>query len=103
MKQRRKITVIFKLQFVEKGIKTMERKEFLLICQKNAISGEELVTYGGVKYHPISYAIRFDKLGKAKHTAVLHSVKADSILDVSLEDVEPETLTFFQQNCIMKL
>nr|DAG26960.1 MAG TPA: hypothetical protein [Caudoviricetes sp.] len=36
----------------------------------------------------ISYAIRFDKLGKAKHTAVLHSVKADSILNVSLEDVE---------------
>ena len=57
--------------------------------KKNAISGEELVTYDGVKYHPISYAIRFDKLGKAKHTAVLHSVKADSILNVKLEDVEP--------------
>lgn len=67
----------------------MERKEFLLICQKNAISGDELVTYDGVKYRPISYAIRFDKLGKAKHTAVLHSVRADSILNVSLEDVEP--------------
>lgn len=67
----------------------MERKEFLLICQKNAISGEELVTYNGIKYRPISYAIRFDKLGKAKHTAVLHSVKADSVLNVSLEDVEP--------------
>lgn len=67
----------------------MERKEFLLICQKNAIIGDELVTYDGVKYRPISYAIRFDKLGKAKHTAVLHSVKADSILNVNLEDVEP--------------
>lgn len=67
----------------------MERKEFLLMCQKNAISGEELVTYDGVKYRPISYTIRFDKLGKAKHTAVLHSVKADSVLNVSLEDVEP--------------
>ena len=77
------------LQFVEKGVKVMERKEFLLICQKNAISGEELVTYDGVKYHPISYAIRFDKLGRAKHTAVLHSVKADSVLNVKLEDVEP--------------
>ena len=43
----------------------MERKEFLLICQKNAISGDELVTYDGIKYRPISYAIRFDKLGKA--------------------------------------
>ena len=67
----------------------MERKEFLLICQKNAISGEELVTYDGIKYRPISYAIRFDKLGKEKHTEVLHSVKDDSILNVRLEDVEP--------------
>ena len=65
----------------------MSSKEYLQQAQK---SDDALrIVLKSRQYHPISYAIRFDKIGRAKHTAVLHSVKADSILNVKLEDVDP--------------
>lgn len=61
-----------------------DMEKFIHKHKKGAGNGER------TKFAPRrSYAIRFDKLGNAKHTAVLHSVKADSILNVKLEDVEP--------------
>lgn len=76
----------------------IERNEFLRMCQrvsvlKNGICGikenapDELkVIYNGIAYYPVSYELSFDN-GKPTHTAILHDLKANSIMNVNLEKV----------------
>ena len=76
----------------------IERNEFLQMCQKvsvlkNGIGGikenvlnELKVIHNGIAYYPVSYELSFDN-GKPTHTAILHDLKANSIMNVDLEKV----------------
>ena len=77
----------------------IERNEFLQMCQKvsvlkNGVCGikenvpDELkVIYNGIAYYPVSYELSFDDKGNVRHTAILHDLKANSIMNVNLERV----------------
>ena len=77
----------------------MDRKLYLELCQrvsllKNGICGikenvpDELkVIYNGIAYYPVSYELSFDDKGNVRHTAILHDLKANSIMNVNLERV----------------
>lgn len=76
----------------------MDRTEFLQMAQKvsvlkNGICGikenvpDELkVIHNGIEYYPISYELSFDN-GKPTHKAILHDLKANSIMTANLERV----------------
>jgi hypothetical protein len=77
----------------------MDRKEFLQICQKvsvlpettmymkTSIPPELTVLYEGIQFYPTGYEMTF-KQGISQHTAILHDMKAHSIMKVDLERVE---------------
>ena len=77
----------------------MQRDIFLQLCQKvsilkNGICGikenvpDELkVIYNGIAYYPVSYELSFDDKGNVRHTAILHDLNANSIMNVNLERV----------------
>ena len=76
----------------------MDRKLYLELCQKvsvlkNGICGikenvpnELKVIYNGIAYYPVSYELSFDN-GKPTHTAILHDLKANSIMNADLGKV----------------
>ena len=78
----------------------MDRTEFLQMAQKVSVlkSGicgikenvpDELkVIYNGIAYYPVSYELSFDDKGNVRHTAILHDLKANSLLYCRLEDVK---------------
>lgn len=77
----------------------MDRKEFLQICQKvsvlpetkmyikKAIPPELTVLCDGIQFYPTGYEMTF-KQGISQHTAILHDMKAHSVIYVDLEKVE---------------
>ena len=77
----------------------MERNIYLQMCQrvsmlKNGICGikenvpDDLkVVHNGVVYYPVAYELSFDK-GQPTHTAILHDLKANAIIECNLERVE---------------
>ena len=77
----------------------MERNIYLQMCQrvsmlKNGICGikenvpDDLkVVHNGVVYYPVAYELSFDK-GQPKHTAILHDLKENAIIECNLERVE---------------
>ena len=77
----------------------MQRDIFLQMCQKvsvlkNGICGikenvpnELKVIYNGIKYYPVAYELSFDDKGNVRHTAILHDLNANSIMNVNLERV----------------
>lgn len=77
----------------------MDRKEFLQLCQrasvlpettmhiKTAIPPELTVLYEGIQFYPIGYEMTF-KQGISQHTAILHDMKAHSIVKVDLNKVK---------------
>lgn len=77
----------------------MDRTVFLQMCQKvsvlkNGVCGikenvpDELkVIYNGIAYYPVSYELSFDDKGNVRHTAILHDLNANSIMNVNLERV----------------
>lgn len=77
----------------------MDRKEFLQICQrvsvlpettmhiKTAIPPELTVLYEEIQFYPIGYEMTF-KQGISQHTAILHDMKAHSIVKVDLNKVK---------------
>ncbi len=78
----------------------MNRKEYLNLCKgiselpdgsggvKRNIPHELLVTYDSVVYYPLYFEIHF-KRGEFYDVAALHSLKANSLMHVPLEDVKP--------------
>lgn len=84
---------------MKRGMEKIDRKEFLQICQKvsvlpettmhikKAIPPELTVLYEGIQFYPIGYEMTF-KQGISQHTAILHDMKAHSIMKVDLERVE---------------
>ena len=50
----------------------MKRSMFLDLCVQAAVKKDKpKVLYGGIEYYPEGYEMRFDKSGKAVHTAIL--------------------------------
>ena len=76
----------------------MDRKLYLELCQKvsvlkNGVCGikenvpDELkVIHNGIEYYPISYKLSFDN-GRPTHTAILHDMKSNSIMNADLEAI----------------
>lgn len=80
----------------------MERKHYIELCQKvsvlkNGICGikenvpdELMVVYNGINYYPVAYELSFDDKGNARHTAILHDLNANSIINADLRKVKKE-------------
>lgn len=80
----------------------MERKRFIELCIKCAslpkgaagvkkgVPDELTVTFGGNKYYPTGYQLKFDDKGNAIHTAMLHDMKANCIIYAELNKVKEE-------------
>ena len=66
----------------------MERKQYLELCQKYAVSGDIKVLYKDALYRPYRYELGFDDKGNSIHTAILKDLKANSISYVRLEEVK---------------
>ena len=77
----------------------MDRKLYIALCQKvsvlkNGICGikedvpnELMVVWSGIKYYPVAYELSFDDKGNVRHTAILHDLKANSIINADLGKV----------------
>ena len=76
----------------------MQRDIFLKMCQKVSVlpggvfgikqnvPDDLKVVHTGLAYYPISYKLSFDN-GRPTHTAVLHDLKANCIMNANLETV----------------
>lgn len=76
----------------------MERANFLKLCQKVStypsglcgvienIPENMLVEYATSVFYPVGYKLTF-KEGKPQHTAILHDLKTNSIINCNLERV----------------
>ena len=76
----------------------MQRDIFLQMCQKVSVlpggvfgikqnvPDDLKVVHNGIAYYPISYKLSFDN-GRPTHTAILHDLKANSIMNANLETV----------------
>ena len=77
----------------------MTRKEYIALCQRIAVlpvtSGgvpasippELIVNYDGIRYYPYAFEIIFNKDGTYQDRAILHDLKANSIIHCNLERV----------------
>lgn len=77
----------------------MQRNLYLQLCQKCSVlpSGicgikenvpDDLkVVHNGIIYYPQAYKLSFDNKGGVLHTAILHDLKANSIINADLEKV----------------
>ena len=66
----------------------MERKQYLDLCQQQAVKGDVLVTYNGISYQPMAYQLGFHSDGKVRHTAVLVEPGKRTMVYCRLEDVK---------------
>ena len=78
----------------------IERTLFLQMCQKCSVlpSGicgikenvpDDLkVVHNGIIYYPQAYKLSFDNKGGVLHTAILHDLKANAIIECNLERAE---------------
>ena len=76
----------------------MQRDIFLKMCQKVSVlpggvfgikqnvPDDLKVVHNGIAYYPLSYKLSFDN-GRPRHTAILHDLKANCIIDANLETV----------------
>ena len=81
---------------------SVQRDIYLQLCQKasvlkNGVCGikenvpdELMVVYNGINYYPVAYELSFDDNGNARHTAILHDLKANSIINADLRKVKKE-------------
>ena len=70
----------------------MDRTEFLNLCKKVSILLPHIpddckVEYDGTTYYPQAYELDFVK-GETRHTAVLHDLKANSVMRCPLDMVK---------------
>ena len=77
----------------------MERKEFFELAQRATVYTKQfrdlskpllpdcIVICGDIKYYPQAIEVGYDKNGNVQNTAILHDLKANSIMNVNLERV----------------
>lgn len=68
----------------------MKRSDFLDLCVKAQLMKDKpRVVYDGIEYYPEGYEMRFDKSGKAIHTAILRDcAKKNCLVYGALKKVE---------------
>jgi hypothetical protein len=67
----------------------MERKRYLELCQKNAISKRSAVVLcDGIRYYPEKIQIWFNEKGETQNTAVLIDENENCVVFAKLEKVE---------------
>lgn len=74
----------------------MDRKDYLERMQRAIVSEanhgtvapEDTVEYNGTRFYPYGYELTFDAQGKTIHLAILHDLKANSVLRCRLEQVK---------------
>lgn len=76
----------------------IDRREYLEMCQrvsalpsgvfgiKQNVPDDLKVVHNGIAYYPISYKLSFNN-GRPTHTAILHDLKANCIMNADLETV----------------
>lgn len=71
----------------------MKRSDFLDLCVKAQLMKDKpRVVYDGIEYYPEGYEMRFDKSGKAIHTAILRDTgKKNCLMYCALKKVEERT------------
>lgn len=81
----------------------MDRAEYLKMCQKisvlkDGVGGikkdippELLVKFREITYYPLEYKLSFGR-GNVRHTAILHDLQANAIVNANLERVEKVTI-----------
>ena len=73
----------------------MDRAEYLEKCRKVAmlpkgiggikqVPPELHLKYNGMTFYPVGYTLTFTDKGKPTHTAILHDLKANSIMQCDL-------------------
>lgn len=68
----------------------MKRSDFLDLCVKAQLMKDKpRVVYDGIEYYPEGYEMRFDRSGKAIHTAILRDcAKKNCLVYGALKKVE---------------
>ena len=77
----------------------MNRADFLEMCKAVAVlpggiggvkqTPPELhLKYNGMTFYPIGYKLSFTKYGNPAHTAILHDINANSIIECDLLKLE---------------
>ena len=78
----------------------MDRKVYLELCQKCAVlekgalgiatsvPDDLKVVHGGIAYYPKAYCLDFDEHGTPEHFAVVHDLKAHSVIYAPLDSIE---------------
>jgi hypothetical protein len=72
----------------------MKRSDYLKLCVSAAMLTyhKPKVLYDGIEYYPEGYEMRFDKSGKAIHTAILRdTAKKNCLMYCALKKVEGRT------------
>ena len=73
----------------------MDRAEFLEMCKRVALLPDGIggvkkvppnlcLKYNEMTFYPVGYKLTFTAGGKPSHTAILHDLKANSILECDL-------------------
>ena len=73
----------------------MDRAKFLDMCKGVAVLPDGIggvkrippklhVKFNGMTFYPIGYKLAFTKDGKPSHTAILHDLKVNSIIECDL-------------------
>lgn len=80
-------------------VSNLERAEYLKLCQKVStypsvvcgiienIPENMLIEYATSVFYPVGYKLAF-KSGKPQHTAILHSLKANSVIECDLGKIK---------------
>ena len=71
---------------------TLDRKAFLEMAGRYAMTQDPkyTVTHEGIPYYPVAYICGYD-IGEPRpfHKVILHDMKANSIMQTLLSEVEP--------------
>ena len=79
----------------------MDRTEFFRMAQKVAVYTNRcenlskplledcIVVHNGIKYYPQYVQVGYDELGRVINIAILHDLKAHSVLEVGLDKIFP--------------
>jgi hypothetical protein len=76
----------------------IERKRFFEMCQRCAVlpksagiavevQRELTVRWKDIVFYPVGYELFFDDKGNPIHSAILHDMKANSVVRVNFEEV----------------
>lgn len=65
----------------------MERDKYLALCRQAKLQPQTTVLYMENRFTPLAYKLHFDSNGNAIHTAVIHSLKANSVIECPLANV----------------